>query len=161
MGPVKTTQDRREDRARMDLARVKRYLPLFLLVFLALYIVVDLLPGIRLRRAAEAADRFSQVDRAVIAVEGGAVRTITDAGELAAYKEVLEPGAILSGDHNSIRDAVIRKEAEVTFYIGQEALIREGLYLLDETAGAEWGRPTEIGPLIGMVDGCFRSLDQE
>ena len=59
-----------------------------------------------------------------------------------------------------IRDAVIRKEAEVTFYIGQEALLREGLYLLDETAGAEWGRPTEIGPLIGMVDGCFRSLDQ-
>ena len=92
MGPVKTTQDRREDRAQMDLARVKRYLPLFLLVFLALYIVVDLLPGIRLRRAAEAADRFSQVDRAVIAVEGGAVRTITDAGSWRRTRRLWSPG---------------------------------------------------------------------
>ena len=32
------------------------------------------------------------------------------------------------------------------------------LYLLDETAGEKWGRPTEAGLLIGQVDLKFRQL---
>ena len=46
----------------------------------------------------------------------------------------------------------------MTFYIGREELVRVQLYLLDETAGEKWGRPTEAGLLIGQVDLKFRQL---
>ena len=66
--------------------------------------------------------------------------------------------AILSGDSTEIREAVVREVGEVTFYIGREELVRVQLYLLDETAGEKWGRPTEAGLLIGQVDLVFRRL---
>ena len=144
--------DNREERLRMDLQGKKRYLiPLGLLLLF-------LLQGVDwyyLRHAAEVAGRFPEVDRAV---EGEAPRTILDPTELAAYKEASEPTTILSGDSMEIREAIVREVGEVTFYIGREELVRVQLYLLDETAGEKWGRPTEAGLLIGQVDLKFRRL---
>ena len=149
------TYDNREERLRMDLQGKKRYLiPLGLLLF----VLLQSIPWNYLRYAAEVAGRFPEVDRAVVSVEGEAPRTILDPTELAAYKEALEPTTILSGDSMEIQKAVIREVAEVTFYIGREELVRVQLYLLDETAGEKWGRPTEAGLLIGQVDLVFRRL---
>lgn len=144
---------------RVDLQGKKRYLiPLGLLLVIVLFVVVDVLPARYLRQAAAVADRFPEVDRAVVSVEGEAPRTILDPTELAAYKEALEPTAILSGDRMEIREAVVWEVAEVTFLIGEEELVRVQLYLLDETAGEKWGRPTEAGLMVGQVDLVFRQL---
>ena len=152
----------------------KRYLiPLGLLLF----VLLQSIPWNYLRYAAEVAGRFPEVDRAVVSVEGEGARTILDPTELAAYKEALEPTTILSGDsmeireavvrevgevdalsQSEIREAVVREVGEVAFYIGREELVRVQLYLLDETAGEKWGRPTEAGLLIGQVDLVFRRL---
>lgn len=130
---------------------------LFILIMLLLF-YATIRSNLYLRHATDVADHFYEVDRVVISVKDGEVYSIVDVSELKLYKESLEPTTIYSGDHEIIKDAIIRKVAEVSFYIGDVELVREELYLLDEDSGIEWGRHTEMGYLIGKVDGKFRRL---
>lgn len=138
--------------------RYKRKYAIALLLIMLLLFYATLCSNRYLRNATDVADHFCEVDRIVVSLENGEVYSVTDDSELTVYKAILEPKTIYSGDHEAIKDAIIRKTAEVSFYIGEVELVREELYLLDEDSGIEWGRHTEGGYLIGKVDGKFRRL---
>lgn len=130
---------------------------LFVLMTLLLF-CATIRSNLYLRHATDVADHFYEVDWIVISVKDGEVYSVVDDSELKLYKKSLEPTTIYSGKHEIIKDAIIQKVAEVSFYIGEVELVREELYLLDEDSGIEWGHHTEMGYLIGKVDGEFRRL---
>ena len=120
--------------------------------------VIDSATRTPLSQIAQVMDRFPQVDRIVITTPEGEAYTLEEEAEVARYRDLLEPGILYSGSRREIQALVVEKVAEVTFYIGDEALVREELYLLQDQLDDVLRRAvlgTDRGPLIGKVGRDF------